>query len=101
MCGFISGGWGLFAEFYGIKQIVPKQQEEKATKHMKMLHHSLKCRLLKKSLSKIFNTKVTNTFKIIQVQQKRSHMKCFYSIVSEECCFHGKDKDITVWCCSG
>ena len=41
-----------------------------------------------KSLSEIFNTKeVTNTFKLIQVQQKR-RMKCFYSIVSEECCFH-------------
>ena len=54
-----------------------------------------------KSLSEIFNTKVTNTFQIIQVQQKRSHMKCFYSIVSEECCFHGKVINITVWCCSG
>ena len=53
------------------------------------------------SLSQIFNTKVTNNFKINEVQQKRSHMKCFYFIVSEECCFHGKDRDITVWCCSG
>ena len=34
-----------------------------------------------KSLSEIFNTKVSNTFKLIQEQQKRSHMKCFYSIV--------------------
>ena len=54
-----------------------------------------------KSLSQTFNTKITNNFKIIQVQQKRSHAKCFYSIVSEEYCFHGKDRDITVWCCSG
>ena len=42
-----------------------------------------------KSLSEIFNTKeVINTFKLIQVQQER-RMKCFYSIVSEECYFHG------------
>ena len=67
---------------------------ENAASFSKMLNSN-------KSLSQIFNTKVTNNFKIIQVQQKRSHMKCFYSVVSEECCFHGKDRDTAVWCCSG
>ena len=54
-----------------------------------------------RSFSEIFSTKVTNTFKLIQVQQRGRHMKCFYSIASEECCFHGKDKDMTVWCYFG
>lgn len=41
--------------------------------------------------SKIFNTKVGDTFKVIQVQHKSSHIKCFYFIISEECYYHGSD----------
>ena len=53
----------------------------------------------KKPLSEIFNTEVTNTFILIQIQREISHIKCFYLIVSEECCYLGSDWDTTVWCC--
>ena len=50
-----------------------------------------------KCLWEILNTKVTNSFKLTQIQQERSHIKCFCFIVSEECCYHGSDWDTIVW----
>ena len=63
-----------------------------------MLHHFLKCRLrasLKYLIPKLLI--LLNLFKF----NREEVIKCFYAIVSEECCFHGKDRDITVWYCFG
>ena len=54
-----------------------------------------------KSLSEIFNTKVTNTLKTYSSSTEKKSYEMFLFYASEEWCFHGKDRDITVWCCSG
>ena len=101
ICASLSVEGGAYLQNFMVLNKLSKAARGKSNKAYENAVSFAEMPTLNKSLSEIFNTKVTKTFKFIQLQQKRSHMKCFYSIVSEECCFHGKDRDITVWCCSG